>query len=214
MPDVSPWPSSRTRPRSAATSSPTIRRSRSGRPEAVAREAHAGAAAARRWPACRSGCTCTSRSAGSAATSATSASTPTRTRRRSSDYLDVLAREWELYARAAGDRRPAAQLRLLRRRHAVVPVDQAARGPGRRASTPVSSVGRRRGDHVRVRAGHAHRGQAGGRSATSASPASASASRTSTTRSSSSTAGRIARRRSSGPTRSRGRSAFRRSTST
>ena len=43
------------------------------------------------------------------------------------DYLDVLAREWELYANAAGDRRPAAELRLLRRRHAVVPLDEAAR---------------------------------------------------------------------------------------
>ena len=44
-------------------------------------------------------------------------------------YLDVLGKEWEMYARAAGDRRAAAELRLLRRRHAVVPVDaRSSRG--------------------------------------------------------------------------------------
>ena len=48
------------------------------------------------------------------------------------DYLDVLAREWELYARVAGDRRTAAELRLLRRRHAVVSLDDAARRSRRR----------------------------------------------------------------------------------
>ena len=47
-------------------------------------------------------------------------------------YLDVLAREWELYAAAAGDRRAAAELRVLRRRHAVVPVDAAAAESGPR----------------------------------------------------------------------------------
>ena len=42
-------------------------------------------------------------------------------------YLDVLGREWEMYAQPAGNRRPPAELRLLRRRHAVVPLDRAAR---------------------------------------------------------------------------------------
>ena len=77
-------------------------------------------------------------------------------------YLDVLAREWELYVRAAGDCGPAAELRLLRRRHAVVPLDPAAPGPGRRASRRVTPWNRCRGDHVRVRAGHADRAQADG----------------------------------------------------
>ena len=44
------------------------------------------------------------------------------------DYLDVLAREGELYARRPVDRRPAAELRLLRRRHAVVPLDAQLEG--------------------------------------------------------------------------------------
>ena len=77
--------------------------------EAVERDAHAGAARAAGGRACRSGCTCTSRSAGSAATSATSASTPTRTRRRSSDYLDVAGARVGAVRAAAGDRRPAAR---------------------------------------------------------------------------------------------------------
>ena len=97
-------------------------------PDAVERDARPAlrvAAGAR----CRSACICTSRSAGSAVTSAISASTPTRTRSEVQGYLDVLAREWELYNAAAGDRRPAAELRLLRRRHAVVPLDPAAREP-------------------------------------------------------------------------------------
>ena len=139
----------------------------------------------RRRRTCRSGSTCTSRSAGSAATSATSASTPTRTRSEVEQYLDVLAREWELYARDAGDRRAAARLRVLRRRHAVVPLDAAARRRSSTRLTAVDAVDDGRGDHVRVRAGHAHRGQARGDPRASASRASASASRTSTTASSS-----------------------------
>ena len=47
------------------------------------------------------------------------------------DYLDVLAHEWELYADAAVDRRPAAELRLLRWRDAVFPVHETARGSRR-----------------------------------------------------------------------------------
>ena len=119
----------------------------------------ARAAPRRRSPARRSGSTCTSRSAGSAATSATSASTPTRTPRRSTPTSTLIAREWELYAHAAGDRRPAARLRLLRRRHAVVPLDHAARRPGL-APQGGDAVGSRRGSDLRVRAGHADRAEA------------------------------------------------------
>ncbi len=43
-------------------------------------------------------------------------------------YLDALAREVELWRRAARDRRPAAPLRLLRRRHAVLHQRPPARG--------------------------------------------------------------------------------------
>ena len=113
-------------------------------------------------PACRSACTCTFRSAASAATSATSASTPTRTRRKSNDYLDVLAREWELYSAQPAIAGRPLELRLLRRRHAVVPLDAAARGPGAAGSSARHAVDERRGDHLRVRAGHAHRRQARG----------------------------------------------------
>ena len=41
-------------------------------------------------------------------------------------YLDVLAREWELYARQPAIAGRPLELRLLRRRHAVVPLDAAA----------------------------------------------------------------------------------------
>ena len=76
-------------------------------------------------------------------------------------YLDVLGREWEMYAAAAGDCRAAAELRLLRRRHAVVSVDRAAPGAGRRPDGgDAVEPGRR--DHVRVRAGHADAAQADG----------------------------------------------------
>ena len=169
--------------------------------------------AARRRADVPLGCTCTSRSAGSAATSATSGSTPTRTRARSSSISICSAREWELYARQPAVAGPPLQLRLLRRRHAVVPLDQAAAGPGRPAERR-RRVERRRRDHLRVRARHADRSQARARSASWASRASASASRTSTIASSRSTAARTARRKSAAPTTRRARSAFRRSTST
>ena len=41
-------------------------------------------------------------------------------------YLEALLKEVELYSRAAGRRRPAAQVRLFRRRHAVVPQRRAS----------------------------------------------------------------------------------------
>ena len=70
---------------------------------------------------CRWACTCTFPSAASAASSATSASTPTRTRH----DVETLRRGPVARDRAgqpaAGDGRPAVPLRLLRRRHAVVP---------------------------------------------------------------------------------------------
>ena len=55
---------------------------------------------------------------------------------------------------AAGDGRPAVPLRLLRRRHAVVPQRQAAHVAGR-SPAGQHQLGPRRGSHVRVRAGHA-----------------------------------------------------------
>ena len=128
-------------------------------------------------------------------------------------YLDLLAREWELYAATPAVAGRAIQLRLLRRRHAVVPVDQAAAGPGRPPQRE-RRVEQRRGDHVRVRARHASPKRSWRRSASWASRASASASRTSTIASSRSTAARIARRKSAAPTTRRARSASRRSTST
>ena len=82
-------------------------------------------------------------------------------------YLDLLGREWELYAdRPALAGRPV-QLHLLRRRHPVVPLDQAARDAGRaRHGEPVVGHGGR--DHVRVRARHDHASPSSRRSARSA----------------------------------------------
>ena len=107
-------------------------------------------------PRRRSGSTCTSRSAGSAASSATSASTPTRTRRRSSSYLDVLAREWELYAQQpaiAG--RPLNFVYFGGGTPSFLSTQQLA-GPGD-AADGGDAVERGRRDHVRVRARHADR---------------------------------------------------------
>ena len=60
----------------------------------------------------------------------------------------------------SGDQRAPAQLRVLRRRHAVVSVGAAAERAGQTADRRHAlDVGRR--DHVRVRAGHADRTQAG-----------------------------------------------------
>ena len=119
------------RPRLAATSSPTIPRSRSGRQEAVDDR-----------PPSR-------RSASPSGRRATRAVPPhpvlpealpllllprvhrQERQRGARRILDVLAREWELYD-PARDRRPAARLRLLRGRHAVVPL--------RAAAPPVSST--------------------------------------------------------------------------
>ena len=49
-------------------------------------------------------------------------------------YLDALTREVELYRAQADRRRPAAALRLLRRRHAVVPQRDAAARPVRQGA--------------------------------------------------------------------------------
>ena len=99
-------------------------------------------------------------------------------------YLDLLAREWELYAAHAGRRRPPVQLRLLRRRHAVVPVDQAAAGTGRPAERDAA-----RGTAPKRSPSNASPARSpkpsSRRSASWASRASASASRTSTIASSS-----------------------------
>ena len=94
-------------------------------------------------------------------------------------YLDVLAREWELY-----NEQPAIAGRPLNFVYfgggtpsylSVRQLEIARLAHGRR-----QLVARRRGNHVRVRAGHAHREQAGRAFAGSASRVSASASRTST----------------------------------
>ena len=162
----------------------------------------------RRW-----GCTCTSRSAASAASSATSASTPTRTPTRSRRTSSALSREIDLYAGRDGLRGPAVRVRLLRRRHAVVPVQRAAQAPDRPHQRELA-LGRGQGSHVRVRAGHAQGVQAPDDQGDRRHAAVASASSTSTTRSCRSTAGRTSRRRSSGRTSGRARSASRRSTST
>ena len=125
-------------------------------PDAVATDATAalrlrGPGAIRRW-----GCTCTSRSAASAVISATSGSTPTRTRSEVEQYLDLLGREWELYAS-----QPAIAGR---------PFDFVYFGGGTPSFlstrqleslverlTASRSWDTRRGGHVRVRARHAHR---------------------------------------------------------
>ncbi len=67
-------------------------------PDAVATDARRCARRRRRRPTRRWACTCTSRSAVSAVISATSGCTPTRTREEVEQYLDLLGREWELYA--------------------------------------------------------------------------------------------------------------------
>ena len=108
-------------------SSRITRRFRSGRrrPSPPTRLARA---ATRPAGTCRSGCTSTSPSAASAAISATSASTPTRTRARSSSTSTW----WRGSGSSTRGRRRLPgrplELRLLRRRHAVVPVDHAAAG--------------------------------------------------------------------------------------
>ena len=112
-------------------------------------------------PTCRWGCICTSRSAGSAAISVTSASTPTRTRARSNS-ISTSWRGSGSSTAEAGDCRPPARLRVLRRR--------ARRRSSRRVSSKSlvgaadrrDAVDRRGGNHLRVRAGDADRGEARG----------------------------------------------------
>ena len=116
--------------------------------------------------------------------------------------------------RAAGDRRPAAQLRLLRRRHAVVHLDARSSRASSRGWTPSargdrprrsrSSASRARSPRASSRAIREHRRHA-------AQPRRRELRRS---RFSKRTAARTARRRSARPTRSRGRSTSRRSTST
>ena len=132
--------------------------------EAVAsrRTARSGRACRR---VCRSGSTCTSRSAGSAATFVISASTRTRTRSRSSSIFSGSVRSGNCCARRRALVGPAAQLRLLRRRDALVSVHSSARR-ARHAAVCHLALERRRRDHVRVRAGHADGSQARGDSRT------------------------------------------------
>ena len=65
--------------------------------------------------------------------------------------------------RPAGISRPGARFRLLRRRHALVPLHQAAREP-RVATAGGQALARRERGHLRVRAGHPDRSQAVGHS--------------------------------------------------
>ncbi len=92
-------------------------------------------------------------------------------------------------------RRAAARLRLLRRRHAVVPQRDAARRADDAAARD-HAVGRGPRSHVRVRAGHAPEAQTRNAPEASASRGSASASRTSSRRSCSTTAGRTSKTKS------------------
>ncbi len=153
-------------------------------PDAVATDARVALALSRPRRRRRWGCTCTSLFAVSAVISATSGCTPTRTRKEVEQYLDLLAREWELYAGQPAHCRAALQLRVLRRRHALVSVDPPARD-ARQAADGEPVVGDRRGDHVRVRARDASLVPSWRRSAASASRGSASASRISAIASSS-----------------------------
>ena len=75
-------------------------------------------------------------------------------------YLDALLKEVELYRQTAGRRRPAAAVRLLRRRHAVVPERDAAAQPDASACRRIFPWDAGGGGDVRVRAGHAAAAQA------------------------------------------------------
>ena len=148
---ASRWPPKRPRPKSAAISSRTIRRSRSGRPTSWPTCARCSM---RRRPTCRWGCTCTFRFAASAASSVISASTPTRTPPTSKPMSrPCRARSnWSAGLPVMGG--PAVSLRLFRRRHALVPQRQATHVAGRPAAGQ-HPLGPCRGSHLRVRAGHA-----------------------------------------------------------
>ena len=79
-------------------------------------------------------CTSTSPSAGCGASSATSGCTPTRTPGEVEGYLDALVREVELYAALPAVSGRSAPVRLLRRRHALLPLHHAAPDARRRGS--------------------------------------------------------------------------------
>ena len=147
--------------RSAATSSPTTRRSPSGRRRRVERDA-CRRCSAPPAAACRSGCTCTSRSAASAATSATSASTPTRTRSEVEDYLDVAGARVGAVQRSSR-RSPAGRSNFVYFGGGTPSFLSTRQLDGaRRAADGGHAVDVGRGDHVRVRARHADRSQARG----------------------------------------------------
>ena len=107
-------------------------------------------------------------------------------------------------SRTGSDRGSPARLRLLRGRHPVVPLGQSAGRPGEEAEGHelVEPCGR---DHVRVRAGHVDREQADRHPQDGRDTAQLGGRNTSTTIFSKSTAGPIARRRSSARTRVRSR---------
>ena len=121
--------------------------------------------------------------------------------------------ELELYAQSPLHQRPQAEVRLLRRRHAVLSLGHAAHVADR-SHEGAAAVGRGGGGHLRGRARHAHRAEAHRAPRDRRHAPVASASRTSTRTSWRSTAARIARTRSTAPTTSRAPSASRRSTST
>ena len=204
---------SRRRRRWAATSSPTTRPSRSGRPSHLPAIRQAldtpPEGPRRRW-----GCTCTSRSAASGASSATSASTPTRTPTRSRRTCRPCRGRSTLYARPRGSAGAAVRVRLLRRRDAVVTCRNE------QLERLVERINQRwRWDAAKevtfeCEPGTLKESQAPDDQGDRRHAAVAWASSTSTTRSCRSTAGRTSRRRSTGRTTGPARSASRRSTST
>ena len=127
-------------------------------------------------------------------------------------YIDAALEELTVYAAQPliGGRKP--KFRLFRRRHAELSLGEPAAAT-HRPDEGAAAVGRSRGSHLRMRAGHAHGSQAQGDSRDRASRASASASRISTTTSWRSMGARIAPRKSGAPTTTRANSASRRSTS-
>ncbi len=139
-------------------------------------------------------------------------------------YTDKNARDVEVYSRRAGQgsralrqdaarRRPAAQLRLLRRRHAFLSQRQpAARLDGPAQGDP--AVGRGRGSDLRVRAGHVAAAQARSPARNGRHAAEPGRRELQRRRSWNSTAGRTSKKRSTAPTAGPASSASSRSTST
>ena len=157
-PDPYSCPSTPPKPKLAVTSSPTIRRSRSGLPRQLP-EVRGGST--RRLPPavdvplglylhipfCRKRCKfCYFR-----------VYTDKNARRRRDLRRGPVARD-RTGQPAAGHGRAAVPLRLLRRRHAFVPERQATHVAGRSAAGE-HQLGPGRRSHVRVRAGHAVRAQ-------------------------------------------------------